>query len=106
MARNNLKFKEFSDKTQEILEEIDEESFNDIEKDPEVYLFHEDDDSGYENVMEAGVRLYASDRKIIFRGKTSDGRIFLVAADNETSVRNWLQDWIPEEEEDDEDMVA
>ena len=102
MARNLLKFKDFSEKTQNIVSQIEEDSFNDMTKDPEVAIVDNDDNLNYEDLLEAGARLLSADRKNIFRGETTDGQILLIAGDKESEVREWLDGFVAEEEEDEE----
>lgn len=93
-----LKFKEMADKTREILDRIEDDDFEEMEKDPEFAIVDEDE-SDYEEMLETGARLYSTNRKFIFRGHTENGRVVLIAGDKETDIRNWLEGWAEEEDE-------
>jgi hypothetical protein len=103
MAKTFLKLKELTERTQLILDEIKEDRIEDIRKDTEVALFDESTPPDYEELLEAGARLHASERKYVFKGETTTGSTIFIAGDKESDIRNWLQDFIPVEDTEEED---
>jgi hypothetical protein len=42
-------------------------------------------------------KLLSADRKFTFRGQTHNDQVLWVAGDKKSGVRQWLEEWVPED---------